>query len=267
MSNQYNLTISTGSDYTKTFTIKENGVAKDLTLFSATMYLIKSPGVFSSITFSTTNGKITNGGITGTLTLLLTPADILTIDGEFYKLEIDDGTTQTEILSGNLFLLNETKSGVEYLIPFLRLYIGDTNPLAYRYLDEWLKMSLLTSIKSLERWWKSKYLVNDDTQTISRNPDFTFIIAEPPVITTADEMPIIIMASIIIKSGSLENNSWNMATWRDAEYYVSNVEGGKQKELGVKADWDRLLMYLKPPQKRLNAGAREAFNFGADETT
>lgn len=264
---QYDLTISTGSNYTKVFTIKENGVVKNLTGFSASFYLIKSPGVLSSVVFSTTNGKIINGLTAGTLTLSLTPADILTIDGEFYKLEIDDGSSQTEILSGNLFLLDETKAGVEYLIPLLRLYIGDTNPLSYRYLDEWLKISLLTSIKSLERWWSNRYLVDIDTQSVSRNSTSTFTLDEPPVIMTGDEMPIIIMASIIIKSGSLENNSWNVSTWRDAEYYVSNVEGGRNKEFSVKQDWDRLLMYLKPPQKRLNVGAREAFNFGADETT
>lgn len=265
--NKYDLTISTGSNFTKVFTIKEGGAAKNLTGYSATLYVVKGPGEMSLITFSTTNGKIVNGLTAGTLTLSITPADILTIDGEFYKLEIDDGSIQTEILSGNLFILSEEKSGVEYLIPALRMELGDINPLAYRYLDEWLKVALLMSVKSLQRWWNSKYLVDDETGTVYRNTAFTFTFTEPPIIATQDEMPILLMAAILVREGSLEEAAWSTSTWRDAEYYVSNVEGGRLRDTGLKRTWDRLLMYLKPPQKRLNAGAREAFNFGADETT
>lgn len=265
--NQYDLTINSGSNFIKIFTIKENGIPKNLTGYSATFYIIKSPpGELSSIIFSTTNGKLINGLTAGTLTLSITPADISTIDGEFYKLEIDDGTIQTEILSGNLFILDETKSGVEYLIPALRMELGDINPLSYRYTDEWLKVALIVSIKALQRWWRSRYLVDDETQIISRNPLSTFEFDEPPTITTDDEMPIILMAAVLVKDGSLENNSWNVSTWRDAEYYVSTVEGGRQKDASLQRTWDRLLLYMKPPQKRLNAGIRESFNFGSDET-
>lgn len=157
-------------------------------------------------------------------------------------------------------------SNIFYLIPILRLYLGDTDPTAYRYTDEWLDITLVNAVKSLQRWWNNKYFVDETNLIVSRNPDYLFTLEEPPLIQSMDETPLILMASIIIKSGILENSSWSTSTWRDAEYYVSNVEGGKMKQASVNADWDRLLMYLKPPQKRLNAGAREAFNFGSDET-
>lgn len=156
---------------------------------------------------------------------------------------------------------------LSYLLPALRMELGDINPLAYRYTDAWLNVALLTSVKGLQSWWRNKYLVDDTTQDVYRNPAVTFTFAEPPIVQTQDEMPIILMATILVKDGSLESNSWTVSTWRDAEYYVSNVEGGKLKDASLQRTWDRLLLYLKPPTKRLSAGAREAFNFGADETT
>jgi hypothetical protein len=158
-------------------------------------------------------------------------------------------------------------SNLSYLIPVLRLELGDINPTSYRYTDEWLDTALVSSIVALQRWWNNKYLVDETYTVVSRNSDIIFTLSEPPVIQTPDETPVVLMASYIIQSGSLENSAWSIGTWRDAEYYVSNTDGGRIRDAGLKRTWDRLLMYLKPPQKRLNAGAREAFNFGADETT
>lgn len=158
-------------------------------------------------------------------------------------------------------------SNLSYLIPILRLELGDIDPTSYRYTDAWLDTALVASVVSLQRWWNNKYLVDSTYTVVSRNADITFSMDEPPVIQTMDETPVVLMAVLITKEGSLENSAWSTSTWRDAEYYVSNVEGGRLRDAGLRRTWDRLLMYLKPPQKRLNAGAREAFNFGADETT
>lgn len=157
-------------------------------------------------------------------------------------------------------------SNLDYLIPVLRVKMWDI-AVPYRYLDEWLDTALVTAVKSLQRWWSNKYLVDSTNLVVSRNPDLTFTFAEPPVIESSDERIVILMASIIIKDGNLENSAWSTATWRDAEYYVSNIEGAKSREAGLKRDWDELLSLIKPPQKRLSAGSREAFSFGADETT
>lgn len=158
-------------------------------------------------------------------------------------------------------------SNIDYLIPVFRLEIGDLDPTAYRYTDEWLSTALVAAVVALQRWWNNKYLVDETYTVISRNSDITFTFEEPPVIQTSDETPVVLMATYIIKDGSLENSAWSTATWRDAEYYVSNVEGARLRDASLQRTWDRLLMYLKPPQKRLHPGARETFDFGADETT
>lgn len=158
-------------------------------------------------------------------------------------------------------------TNLDYLLPQLRMELGDLNPLSYRYTDEWLRVALETSIKALQRWWNNRYLIDPVTDEVIRNPDFTYTLADPPILETSDEIPITLMAAFLIRDGSLESNSWNVGTWRDAEYYVSNVEGGRLRDASLQRTWDRLLMYLTPPTKRLHSGAREAFNFGADETT
>jgi hypothetical protein len=158
-------------------------------------------------------------------------------------------------------------SNLSYLIPVLRLEIGDINPASYRYTDDWLDNALVGAVVALQRWWNDKYLVDVTRTVVSRNPASSFSYAEPPVIQTSDETPVVLMATYIIKEGSLEANAWNIGTWRDAEYYVSNIDGGRIRDAGLQRTWDRLLLYMKPPQKRLNAGARDSFDFGADETT
>ena len=255
--NQYDLTIPTGSDFYKVFTIKQNGIPMKLGGYTATLYIIKDPGEMSSISFSTTSEHIINGEDLGTLTLSLTPADILTIDGNFYKLEIDDGIIQTEILTGNIFLLFETKPGIAYLIPFLRLKLGDINPLAYRYLDEWLKTSLIAAVRSLERYWGSKYIIADDG-VITRNETYTQFEFEESdgIIQKKDEYIIVIKAALVVLEGSLENSAWSIGSWRDAEISYSNIQAGNIRGdtlKNLKAELDSL---IKSPMKRLTRGYR-----------
>jgi hypothetical protein len=141
---------------------------------------------------------------------------------------------------------------IDYLLPELRLHLGDIDPATYRYADEWLEVALEMSIKSLGRWWNLKYLMDSSAHLVTRNPNITFIFAQPPVIETQDERPIILMASIIIKEGSLENNSWNAGAWKDAEISFSNLEGSRSKQLSLQKDWDELGMVLSTPTKRLS---------------
>jgi hypothetical protein len=138
----------------------------------------------------------------------------------------------------------------------LRLHIGDIDAVSPRYLDEWLRVALVSALKSLQRWWRIRYTIDSTTYIVSRYVNSLFTEDAPPIIAQSDEEPIILMASILIKSGILQDNSWSIGTWRDAEIYVSNVEGGKLKDASLKADNTRLLEILKPPTKRLNAGLR-----------
>ena len=138
-----------------------------------------------------------------------------------------------------------TPISLDYLLVSLRLYIGDTTS-PYRYLDEWLRVALVMSVIALQRWWTNKYIIDETTYVVS------------PAIEQNDEIVVILMASILIKEGSLENNSWTVGSWRDAEYSVSNIEGNKAKEASLQADWDKLLAYLTPPTKRLYRGERNS---------
>lgn len=149
------------------------------------------------------------------------------------------------------------ETNLDYLIPVLRLQLGDTVPESYRYMDSWLRTALVSGIKALQRWWGYKYLVDDTTKDVSRNTDdFDFLYAAPPIILDSDERPIILMASILVKSGQLENNSWNVGSWKDAEIAVSNIEGNRAKEFGYRMDWDELQKYIVPPTKKLATALR-----------
>jgi hypothetical protein len=147
---------------------------------------------------------------------------------------------------------------IDYLLPTLRLHLGDTDPLTYRYVDEWLRVALVSGVKALQRWWGDRYLVEQTTYNILRGTTYTFLYASPPVIQDRDERPLILMASILIKTGQLEANSWNVGSWKDAEIAVSNIEGSRAKQFGVTMDWNELKEYLLPPTKKLSGALRIA---------
>lgn len=147
-------------------------------------------------------------------------------------------------------------TSLDYLIAELRLHLGDMNPASYRYTDDWIRVALISGVRSLQRWWGSRYLVDPTTYEVYRNTDITFVYDSPPLIQDRDVRPLILMASILIKSGQLESNSWNVGSWKDAEIAVSNIEGNKAKMFGVGMDWDELKYYILPPTKRLSGAIR-----------
>jgi hypothetical protein len=149
-----------------------------------------------------------------------------------------------------------TVSNLDYLIPVLRLKLGDTTPATYRYLDAWLSVSLIAAIKSLSRWWNFRYLV-DASNVITRNADNDFTIDESfGLIQKSDEWPIVLMAAILIKDGSLQNSAWDIGSWRDAEISYSNIQSGVLKDASIKRDWEELMYYVMPPTKHLVTGSR-----------
>ncbi len=144
-------------------------------------------------------------------------------------------------------------TNLDYLIDGLRLHLGDTTVGSYRYTDEWLRTSLVCSVKALMNWWSAKYLINDTTYNVERNTSqWTYTYVSPPVVQHDDEYPIIIMASIVIKGGSLENVSWSLGRWKDAEISYSNIATGNTKDISLLRDWNFLESYLTPPTKKLN---------------
>lgn len=143
-----------------------------------------------------------------------------------------------------------TETNLDYLIDSLRLHLGDINFDTYRYTDEWLRTALVLSVKSLMKWWNYKYLLDNDNN-VERNSHSTYLFPSPPIIERGDERAIILMASIIMKEGSLENSSYDMGSWRDAEIAYSNIESSKAKQLSLQKDIEELKSIITPPSRRL----------------
>lgn len=143
------------------------------------------------------------------------------------------------------------ETDLDYLIPSLRWKLGDITPASYRYLDEWLRVALVSSLKTLQNWWDIRYVIDDTTYVVTRHDGSTFTFEAPPVIQQMDEAPIVILAAYLTKEGSIENSSWTTGSWRDAEVSVSNIEGSKVREAGLQKLWDELMFYVTPPTKKL----------------
>ena len=151
----------------------------------------------------------------------------------------------------------DTATNLDYLIDRLRLWLGDITVGHYRYTDAWLRTALVVGIEALMPWWNRKYLINQSTYYVERNTaDWSYVYTSPPVVQPEDTWPIVIMASIITKEGSLENSSWNIGRWRDAEISYSNIAGGQLKDASLKRDWDLLMGYLTPPTKKLRTSKK-----------
>ena len=130
---------------------------------------------------------------------------------------------------------------LDYLLPVLRMRLGDND--STRYTDDWLITAMMAAVSDLERWWGSKYFADSTLLTVERNELYTsFVTEEPPVIQTYDEYVIVLMSSIIVKSGQLENMSWSL--------------GGDAKKFGITNDLAELMSILKPPIKRLFSATR-----------
>jgi hypothetical protein len=159
---------------------------------------------------------------------------------------------------------------IVYLIPRLRLRIGDITVATYRYLDEWLVIAIIEAIRSLERYWGSKYICTD-AGLVTRNTAYTqFEFAETQgVIQKKDEYIILLKAALVVLEGSLENSAWTFGSWKDAEISYSNIQGGNIRGDTIKSIKAELDSILKPPTKRLTRGYRATIleEVGEDEVS
>lgn len=185
------------------------------------------------------------------------------ISGSLAVIWLGDGVSSTNYIAVNTIVTGGGRTGVDYLtilvkspsnltylIPFLRLKIGDTDNTSYRYIDKWLLKALVLGTYTLGKWMNFKYLLDDD-YNIYRNPNGSFIFAEPPIIEPADQSIIVTMAAYIILEGSLENSAWEFGSWRDAEIAYSNIETSKARSRTLDRLWNELESMLIPPSKRL----------------
>jgi hypothetical protein len=148
---------------------------------------------------------------------------------------------------------------ITYLIPYLRLRIGDTDPTTYRYLDEWLSSALIASVRVLGRYWKYKYLITD-LGLVSRNSLYNdFVFSEDyGIIEGQDEDIIILKAAIIILEGNLETSAWNIASWKDSEISYSNLEQSRSRNTNLDRFKSDLNDLITAPTKRLAVPSKQS---------
>lgn len=99
-----------GETLQRVFTYKDSdGVAVDLTGYSASMQVRKSLADGVALELSTVNSRITLGGAAGTVTLIVPATDTATIDvGQyFYDLELTSGSSVVTRLIEGRFQVKE----------------------------------------------------------------------------------------------------------------------------------------------------------------
>jgi len=165
----------------------------------------------------------------------------------------------TEVLSSFFYVVAYDAADIDTLIPFLRFYLGDYTP-SYRYTTTTLRSALIFAVKALMRRWRSKYKIDADGVVI-RNPNYEFEFAAPPTIQYYDEPAIIIQAAILVKSGAMQEASWQVAAWKDDEISVSNIQADKSRQTNIQQDIKTLDDYFK---RRLYVASRQSmvgFNY------
>ena len=105
-----NFVVEQGATFTKSFTWKEGGVAKDLTGYTARMKA--RPSITSDtviIDASTANGKITIDPLVGVIevTVSATETAAMTFTTAVYDLELVSGAVVTRLVQGTLTLSRE----------------------------------------------------------------------------------------------------------------------------------------------------------------
>lgn len=141
-------------------------------------------------------------------------------------------------------------TNLDYLIPKLRLELGDRDSSSYRYTDDWLQVALIAGVEFLMRWWKYRYLLDDDNNVL-RNDGITYNFESPPIIERGDSRLIILAAVIVIRQGTLEESAWNLHSWKDSEISYSNLEGGRTRDRMISRAWDELISVLGSPRTKL----------------
>jgi hypothetical protein len=136
-------------------------------------------------------------------------------------------------------------SNLEELIFPLRVHIGDID--SGTFSDQNLHGILRVAVAALMRRWNDRYYVDNDG-VVHRNPNITFEWSSPPEIQHKDRRPIVLQASIMIKSGAKFSESGNTASWRDEEISYSNIESARQVSSSLSDDVAELDS-LVPKQK------------------
>ena len=173
-------------------------------------------------------------------------------DHTYTWIGLSPASSFADVQSNFFSVVEYTATDVDYLIPALRYYIGDYDTL--RYDTDTLRQALIFAVRMLMRRWSNRYTIDADG-AITRTTAITFDAVSPPAIQYRDEPPIVIQAAIIIKSGSLQDSSWQVASWRDDEIAVSNIQADRSRSSNLDRDEKLLETYFK---QRLHSGSRQS---------
>lgn len=132
-----------------------------------------------------------------------------------------------EVSSGFFVAVDYTATDLDYLIPVLRFQLGDYD--TRRYSTEVLRQALIFALKALMGRWGNRYEI-DSLGTVTRGKaSFLYDSTSPPIVQIKDEPPIVLQAAILIASGATQDASWQVASWRDDEIQVSNIQADKSR--------------------------------------
>jgi hypothetical protein len=259
----YNQNISFYKGETKLFPItvidEDTGGAKNLSGASIVWEVLNRYTGEVIITKTTSSGISINAPASGIFTVVLEAVDTNLLQNAnwyYHKATVSDISNAISVVTvGNITLDGVRVSNLGLLIPQLRIILGDTEPSTFRYLDVWLHEALIAGVKFLGSWWDNKYLL-DGNNNAYRNTEIFFDDTEPPVVTPQDEMPIVLASALITLEGGLQNASWDIVSWRDAEISFSNLESGRLKDKSIERLWNQLTAIITPPGKTL-AGSRK----------
>ncbi len=147
---------------------------------------------------------------------------------------IDSFNNLEQVHSGFFTGIIYDASPLDYLIPSLRVHLGDSETL--NYAPDYLRQCLILAIKALSRRWRNRYIYSA-TGVLSRSTDFqAFTMSEPPTIETSDEYPVILQASIIIKTSEYRRLATTFGSWRDDEISYSNISSSQALLASLQSD-------------------------------
>ena len=141
-------------------------------------------------------------------------------------------------------------TNLDYLIDPLRVHLGDFT-VPYTYTDNELRTRIVYAVKTLMNRWNNKYLINNTTNNVSRNGNWKYLLASPPIIQHNDERPIILQASIDLKQARLSTNAATGGSWKDDEVSYSNVAGLESMKADLMKEVEELDGILGKARERL----------------
>ena len=130
-----------------------------------------------------------------------------------------------------------SNSNISYLIPPLRLHIGDVN--GDTFSDTILLTALVNGVKMIASRWSNKYQIyasGIDTACIGYTPNvndvyrgctFAFTTIPPPIVEQQDEIAIVLAASILARRSVITSSVTVFNNWSTPDLSFSNVQASK----------------------------------------